>query len=579
MRVFLYILESILCSGLLLAFYQLLLARKVSYRFCRGWLLAAALLAVAIPAFRLPLIPTDSSAATLLNVVESTKLSVKTTDTEWMAQPPKPDMDASLPLATQILLGVYVAVALVLMGLTLSRILHIRRLRRDSSLTKTPAYTLAENAAVHSPFSFGQTLFIGPDLEPEDREMVVAHEASHIAHHHTTEKLLLKLIRSLFWFNPFLWLSERWLVEVQEYEADADVLREGYGLQEYRYAIFRQLFGHEPDISSAMGHSLTRKRFERMDNDPREGRLSLRLAAACLLVGGLFLAFGTAAKPRFIPYAHEREGIGLLDEVVFTRYATSHPRQAARKTSQLESVRLLEGVTPWSELPVKPIFSQNITTWVQKNLSWPENCLQQGTVEVSFTVDEEGRIDNVALVSGVCEELDQAVLQLVKDHFPMTLPAISKDTSFVSSQCILPVTFQIRGPLAARWEKGVASIQEIWMPVPLKEADGKPLFKADGDANDFSRWVQSQLTYSEEVRDWCRENGKRGSLILCQFTLSKRGRVKDVKVLQGVGFPPMEKQIRQIVRNAPRWEQPATRDGHPVAVRYNLPVFLKVPID
>ena len=185
----------------------------------------------------------------------------------------------------------------------------------------------------------------------------------------------------------------------------------------------------------------------------------------------------------------------------------------------------------------------------------------------------------MALVSGVCEELDQAVLQLVKDHFPMTLPAISKDTSFVSSQCILPVTFQIRGPLAARWEKGVASIQEIWMPVPLKEADGKPLFKADGDANDFSRWVQSQLTYSEEVRDWCRENGKRGSLILCQFTLSKRGRVKDVKVLQGVGFPPMEKQIRQIVRNAPRWEQPATRDGHPVAVRYNLPVFLKVPID
>lgn len=139
MRVFLYILESILCSGLLLAFYQLLLARKVSYRFCRGWLLAAALLAVAIPAFRLPLIPTYSSAASLLNVVESTKLSVETTDTEWMAQPPKPDMDASLPLATQILLGVYVAVALVLIGLTLSRILHIRRLRRASSFTKTPA--------------------------------------------------------------------------------------------------------------------------------------------------------------------------------------------------------------------------------------------------------------------------------------------------------------------------------------------------------------------------------------------------------------------------------------------------------
>ena len=83
-------------------------------------------------------------------------------------------------------------------------------------------------------------------IAPEDRAMVIVHEASHIVHRHTTEKLFQSVLKSLFWFNPFLWLSERYLVEVQEYQADADVLGKGYGLQEYRYAIFRHLLGHGP---------------------------------------------------------------------------------------------------------------------------------------------------------------------------------------------------------------------------------------------------------------------------------------------------------------------------------------------
>ena len=50
-------LEVIVCSGLLLAFYQFLLARKVPYRAGRRFLLASALLSVMIPALRLPILP------------------------------------------------------------------------------------------------------------------------------------------------------------------------------------------------------------------------------------------------------------------------------------------------------------------------------------------------------------------------------------------------------------------------------------------------------------------------------------------------------------------------------------------
>lgn len=43
----------------------------------------------------------------------------------------------------------------------------------------------------------------------------------------TAERLALSVLRSFFWFNPFFWMAEKDLEEVQEWEADKDVLDEG----------------------------------------------------------------------------------------------------------------------------------------------------------------------------------------------------------------------------------------------------------------------------------------------------------------------------------------------------------------
>lgn len=44
-----YIIEVIICSGLFLVVYRWLLAKKVSFRLCRIYLLATMLLSVTIP--------------------------------------------------------------------------------------------------------------------------------------------------------------------------------------------------------------------------------------------------------------------------------------------------------------------------------------------------------------------------------------------------------------------------------------------------------------------------------------------------------------------------------------------------
>lgn len=37
----------------------------------------------------------------------------------------------------------------------------------------------------------------------------------------------MEVAKTVFWFNPFIWIATRWLTEVQEMEADREALSNG----------------------------------------------------------------------------------------------------------------------------------------------------------------------------------------------------------------------------------------------------------------------------------------------------------------------------------------------------------------
>ena len=64
--------------------------------------------------------------------------------------------------------------------------------------------------------------------------------------------------------------------------------------------------------------------------------------------------------------------------------------------------------------------------------------------------------------------------------------------------------------------------------IPFQLVEEKPSFNG-GDANEFSKWVNSKLQYPEIAK----ENGVQGRVTL-QFTVNPDGSVSNVKVLRGV---------------------------------------------
>ena len=288
-----YSTEMLVCSGLFLLFYRLLFAKRVHETLCRYYLVGAMVLATLIPCLQLPLYPAET--------IHELPAIVEVESVKWIeATPPQEALrQSTTSFAWSWFSGyLYGAVSLVALGLMLWRIHTIFRLRRKAVLTHTAAYTLAESEAVKAPFSFWRTIYIGNYYTPLERMLIISHERAHIRRRHTLDRLLLEGLHILFWFNPFFWLAERWLIEVQEWQADRDTLNEGYDVRTYQITIFKQLFGYNPDITCGLSNSFTKNRFIMMTQQRHGRHPLLRIVAAIPLVAGMILAFGaTTAKP------------------------------------------------------------------------------------------------------------------------------------------------------------------------------------------------------------------------------------------------------------------------------------------
>ncbi len=104
--------------------------------------------------------------------------------------------------------------------------------------------------------------------------------------------------------------------------------------------------------------------------------------------------------------------------------------------------------------------------------------------------------------------------------------------------------------------------------LPMVVVETKPLFNG-GDANEFSKWVNSRLVYPELAR----EQGVQGRVTL-QFTIETDGLVSGVSVLKGAD-PLLDQEAVRVVSSSPKWTPGRHRD-RAVKVRYTFPVIFQL---
>lgn len=284
-----YLAEVIACSAALLAAYALLLERRVRFGWCRRYLTALLPLAALIPLLRIPVWPGEVITAT-------TAPAAPIPATAWTPVPEV--LPAAEPLVTPrtLLIAVCLLGTATLAGAMLREALRIRRLRRRATVTNAGRLHLVRTRERIASFSFFRSVYVWEGTPGEEMQAVLMHEASHIAHRHTAERLLMETFKALQWWNPVAWIAARRLTEAQEFEADRDVLTQGFDRERYMHTIFRQLFGYSPDIANGLRDSLTKKRFQMMTTNHTSRHALLRVAGTVPVLAGLLCAFSFTAQ-------------------------------------------------------------------------------------------------------------------------------------------------------------------------------------------------------------------------------------------------------------------------------------------
>ena len=317
-----YSFSVIACSGLSMLLYNLFVSRKAGYTFCRRYLLIAMLLSVVIPTLNIPLYhinntqpqpemrlvsnssagysllqePVQTTAGTpAASAVEVSGAATSNTVSDAATLRGRSFRLPGFVMMRLILFVMYLAGVLISLGLIIKSIIYISRIKNRSLLTSQEGYMIAENVDVKSPFSFLHTIFMGSEYSSTERSQILSHEISHVKHHHSHEKLVMSVLRSVFWFNPFMLMAEKSLEEVQEWQADNDALSCGYSVDDYRDTVIRMLFGISPLTTAGMGTSFTKKRLLRMSEKESSGHMAVVWVFSIMLASVLFFCFGCKA--------------------------------------------------------------------------------------------------------------------------------------------------------------------------------------------------------------------------------------------------------------------------------------------
>lgn len=217
---YIYFLKVILCSGILLGYYFLVLRNKIYHQYNRFYLLV-----LFLGSWLIPLIHININKETdTQNFVQQTIQTIAVTNANFETEIIQP---ATISISWQAILNYsFWAVCSVLFFIMLWRFLKLWSIVfRNATLTNKIIFSKING----TPFSFFNYIFWNPeiDITSNDAYQILLHEYEHVKQKHSIDKVLVQLVLVVGWINPFFWIARKELFLIHEFMADKKAVEQG----------------------------------------------------------------------------------------------------------------------------------------------------------------------------------------------------------------------------------------------------------------------------------------------------------------------------------------------------------------
>lgn len=424
----------IVTSGLLLsvfyAFFMLLMRKTTFFTFNRFSLMAGSLLCLA-----LPLIHWDFSGTAVSNVIPTLTLPQAVVSAEG----------GTLNAADKgiswlgVVSGIYFLGAFVVLIMNILSVIQTSRMIASGEHIQKEGFKVTIVDAPVASFSFlGHIVISREDFTATP--VILTHEMSHVRKHHSVDVLLFSVVTVLHWFNPLVWLARAELKMLHEYEADESVINQGVNAADYQLLLVKKAVGeHRFRLANGFNHTKLSNRITMMMSEKTNGWIRLSYVA-CVPLLACMLCFCTSNKQT--PEMTERTEDALdaepqdINEVVAIGFTDSTTAEE-------------DEPVPFRSAEVKPMFqggdANNFSKWINERLIYPQDAKdagKQGRVVLQFTVNKVGRMENIRVLRGCYQSLDEEALRVVKAS-PEWKPGMM-DGKAVSVTYTFPIVFKLR---------------------------------------------------------------------------------------------------------------------------------------
>jgi TonB family protein len=288
-----------------------------------------------------------------------------------------------------------------------------------------------------SGFSAMGYIFINTKLSNEDADEIIRHEQNHLRQNHFMDIVFIEIFKAFQWFNPAVYLFNRSLRAIHEYQADQKCLSSGIPIVNYQSLLLNQVFKSRAfNLTNSFSNpSLIKKRMVMMTKKRTSALANAKILMVMPAVGIVFMAVSAF---REIPDAYIKQLIPMLSTQSLPVESNSGlvapppppppppPESATKEKNQTvkEETTIPKEEQPFvvvEEMPMFPGGDSELLKYISENTRYPENAKVQniqGKVIIRFCVKPDGGVSMTSVLKGVSPDLDAEAVRVVN-----TLPA------------------------------------------------------------------------------------------------------------------------------------------------------------
>lgn len=284
----LYVIKAAITLALLYSCFFLFLSKETFHRFNRCMLVGIMLVSLVMPMFHF----TTEHPTTLNEEVYQMQNYIQHDTAPIIVTAQQPRGITWI----QALTWIYMAGVVLMLILTLVQATSlIRFMSSGVRHTDTQGNTVILHNNDVPPFSIFRYIVMSVKDYESSRQYILTHEQEHIRLGHTYDLLLLQGMKTLMWFNPFIWFLSRDLKAVHEYEADQAVINQGIDAKSYQQLLVMKVVGNRlQPFTNNLNHGSLKKRIVMMYQKPSNRWLMLKALCAIPVAA---LTINTFATP------------------------------------------------------------------------------------------------------------------------------------------------------------------------------------------------------------------------------------------------------------------------------------------